>query len=42
MSASISLPVREIDESLSITDSKLINPTRHTEYFSPDALFRAQ
>ena len=42
ISAGMNLPVREVDESLLITDSKLIDQTRHTEYFSPNALFRAQ
>jgi hypothetical protein len=42
ISTGMNLPVREVDEGLSITDSKLINPTRHTEYFSANALFHAQ
>ena len=42
ISTGMNLPIREVDESLLITDSKLINPTTHTEYFSANALFRAQ
>ena len=42
ISAATNLPVREVDESLRIADNKIVNPTRHTEYFSPNALYRAQ
>ena len=42
ISAATNLPVREVDESLRITDNKIVSPTRHTEYFSPNALYRAQ
>ena len=42
INAGINLPVREVDESGTVTDSKLINPVRRTEYFSANALFRAQ
>ena len=42
ISTGMNLPIREVDESLLITDSKLINQDKHTEYFSANALFRAQ
>ena len=41
-SASFNLPVREVDESGLVTDSELIDISGRTEYFSANALFRAQ
>ncbi|MCG6881994.1 MAG: hypothetical protein LJE96_22970, partial [Deltaproteobacteria bacterium] len=42
VSAGVNLPSIEIDESLSITDSKLVDQNRHTELFSGNAMYRAQ
>ena len=42
MVAGTNIPAREFDESLLITDGKLINLNRGTEFFSDNALYRAQ
>jgi hypothetical protein len=42
MAATVNIPARELDESGLITDAKLVDPVRRTEYFSANALFRAQ
>lgn len=42
ISAGMNLPVREVNESKNMTDGNIINLTRFTEYFSANALYRAQ
>jgi len=42
VSAGVNLPSIEVDETLSITDPKLVNQDRHTERFSANAMWRAK
>lgn len=42
VSAGVNLPSIEVDETLSITDPKLVDQDRHTERFSGNAMYRAE